>query len=234
MSTDASTPIPVEQPPHRLGKFCQAILLALFCTSVFLDTFNVSALFSAIPIISREVSLDAGSSVWLVSAYQLTFSAFLLCSGRVSDVYNPKIVFVFGSFSLGMLSLGMGFVNNAVALLVLRTISGISAAITIPTSLTLLVRMCCGQPYKTYMDNPRERTIRDSLHLETHTRRSQRRRGDREASPNLLEAFVWYRGAKRDADRHPEAVGRDLLQRGLAKSTLSLYPHIFRRTRGKS
>ncbi|KZV86775.1 hypothetical protein EXIGLDRAFT_774254 [Exidia glandulosa HHB12029] len=48
---------------------------------------------------------------------------------------------------------------------------------------------CCGQPYKTYMDNPRERTIRDSLHLKTHTRRSQRRRGDREASPNLLEAF---------------------------------------------
>ncbi|EJD53378.1 MFS general substrate transporter [Auricularia subglabra TFB-10046 SS5] len=141
MSTDASAPIPVEQPPHRLGKARQALLLAIFCTSVFLDTFNVSALFSAIPTISREVSLDAGSSVWLISAYQLTFSAFLLCSGRVSDVYSPKVAFVFGSFTLGMFSLAMGFTKNNIGLLVLRAFSGISAAITIPTSLTLLVRM---------------------------------------------------------------------------------------------
>jgi len=123
---------------------------------------SVSALFSAIPIMTHELSLNASEAVWLVSAYQLTFASFLLCvrstcremsfllltrslsfesqSGRISDLYNPKYGFVAGAFTLGIFSLGAGFTENKIGLFVLRAFSGISAAMTIPSSLTLLIR----------------------------------------------------------------------------------------------
>ncbi|KAH7886565.1 MFS general substrate transporter, partial [Phlebopus sp. FC_14] len=117
-------------------------LLALFCFAQFLDTFNTSALFSAIPAIAVAVGLNNSQSVWLNSAYQLTFAAFLLISGRMSDVYNPKIVFLAGVYPLAFLAIGTGFVRNKIAILVLRALSGIgTASLTIPSSLHLLVHM---------------------------------------------------------------------------------------------
>lgn len=84
------------------------ILLIIFCFAQFLDTFNNSALFAAIPPISAAIGISNADSVWLISAYQLTFAAFLLvvsvaqrllCGhklklflqcGRLSDLYNPS------------------------------------------------------------------------------------------------------------------------------------------------
>lgn len=54
------------------------ILLIIFCFAQFLDTFNNSALFAAIPPISAAIGISNADSVWLISAYQLTFAAFLL------------------------------------------------------------------------------------------------------------------------------------------------------------
>ncbi|KAH7106654.1 MFS general substrate transporter [Auriculariales sp. MPI-PUGE-AT-0066] len=137
-SMDAST-IPVDDSPSaNISSFRKYTLLLLFCASQFLDAFNVSALFSAIPIMTTELDLNASEAVWLVSAYQLTFASFLLCSGRISDLYNPKYGFVVGNFTLGMFSLGAGFCDNKIGLFVLRALSGVSAAMTIPSSLTLL------------------------------------------------------------------------------------------------
>ena len=54
------------------------LLLVIFCFAQFLDTFNNSALFAAIPPISAAIGISNSDSVWLISAYQLTFAAFLL------------------------------------------------------------------------------------------------------------------------------------------------------------
>ncbi|KAF8510477.1 MFS general substrate transporter [Hysterangium stoloniferum] len=116
-------------------------LLFLFCFSQFLDTFNSSAFFSAIPSISGAIGLEGNDTVWLISAYQLTFASFLLCSGHVSDVYKPKWVFVTGIAIFGALSLVSGFISNKVVFLVLRAVIGIAASLTIPSALHLLVQL---------------------------------------------------------------------------------------------
>lgn len=108
-------------------------------------TTSVSALFSAIPVMTVQLGLSASESVWLVSAYQLTFAAFLLCSGRIADIYNPKYAFIGGAFVLGVFSLVSGFVHAKVGLFVLRALAGVCAAMTIPSSLTLLVRLFPGE-----------------------------------------------------------------------------------------
>jgi MFS family permease len=62
-------------------------------------------------------------------------------SGRISDVYSPKPVFVLGTAFFGLTTLGGGFTNDKISFLVLRALQGIGASLTIPSSLSLIVQM---------------------------------------------------------------------------------------------
>ncbi|KIK78922.1 hypothetical protein PAXRUDRAFT_162679, partial [Paxillus rubicundulus Ve08.2h10] len=117
------------------------VLLSLFCLAQFLDTFNNSALFSAIPALEGSMGITESESVWIISAFQLTFASFLLISGRISDVYNPKGAFIGGVFALGLLSVAAGFVNDKIPIIILRALTGIASAMTIPSALTQLVNI---------------------------------------------------------------------------------------------
>ncbi|KAF8129729.1 major facilitator superfamily domain-containing protein [Boletus edulis] len=130
-----------DRPPKRLSSIRKSMLLMLFCFAQFLDAFNNSALFPAIPPLEVSLGITQSQSAWIISAYQLTFASFLLISGRISDTYNPKNAFIAGVSFLGILSICAGFVNNKIVIIVLRAVMGIAAALTIPSSLTLLVRV---------------------------------------------------------------------------------------------
>ncbi|KAF7360804.1 MFS general substrate transporter [Mycena venus] len=125
-----------QSPPPPI--VLQILLVALLSLGQFLDTFNSSAFFAAIPSIAKDIHLQKNSTVWLVSAYQITFSSFLLLSGRITDVYNPKFIMITGSTLFGILSLVTGFVRNPVIFLVLRALIGIAATLTIPSALNLI------------------------------------------------------------------------------------------------
>jgi hypothetical protein len=65
-------------PAPRLTTLKKYSLLSLFCLAQFLDTFNVSALFSGIPTITVHLGINYSEATWIISAFQLTFAAFLL------------------------------------------------------------------------------------------------------------------------------------------------------------
>ncbi|KAF9815241.1 hypothetical protein IEO21_04688 [Rhodonia placenta] len=125
--------------PQRFSPFRRYLLLIIFCFAQFLDAFNNSALFSAIPSLENSLGITESQSTWIISAFQLTFASFLLISGRISDVYNPKVAFIGGVAALGIISIGAGFAKDKIAIIVLRALSGIAAAMTIPSALSLLV-----------------------------------------------------------------------------------------------
>ncbi|KAG1745449.1 MFS general substrate transporter [Suillus paluster] len=114
-------------------------LLLIFCITQFLYTLTNSALFSAIPSLVRKFDFTQSQSVWIISAYQLSFASFLLMSGKVSDIYNPKYTFITGKFILGVISIGLGFVSDGILFLALRALSGIAASLTVPSALALLI-----------------------------------------------------------------------------------------------
>ncbi|KAJ7020960.1 major facilitator superfamily domain-containing protein [Mycena alexandri] len=123
------------------SKIKKLLLLTIFCFAFFLDTVNNSSLFTAIPVISTRLDIPNSRSVWLLSAYQLTFAALPLISGRVSDLYNPKWVFITGALSMGVFSLIAGFIRKEIPLLVLRGLMGAGGALTIPSAMHLIVHM---------------------------------------------------------------------------------------------
>ncbi|KAI0366484.1 MFS general substrate transporter [Pilatotrama ljubarskyi] len=145
--TGASTPLSPAQTlvdgrvPQKYSPVRRYVLLLIFCLAQFLDAFNNSALFSAIPSLVISLKMSEAESTWIISAFQLTFASFLLISGRISDVYNPKFAFIGGVAVLGILSIGAGFVTNKIPLIVLRALMGIAASMTIPSALTLLVNV---------------------------------------------------------------------------------------------
>ncbi|KAJ7215948.1 major facilitator superfamily domain-containing protein [Mycena pura] len=124
------------QPKSR-----KILILLLLCFSFFLDSISGSSLFTAIPVISTQLNIPNSQSVWILSAYQLTFSALLLISGRVSDLYNPKWVFVTGAAWLGIFALIDGFIRKEIPLITLRALMGAGGALTIPSAIHLIVHM---------------------------------------------------------------------------------------------
>ncbi|KAI0073355.1 MFS general substrate transporter [Panus rudis PR-1116 ss-1] len=127
--------------PPRYSVFRRYVLLFIFCLAQFLDAFNNSALFSAIPSLVNDLQMTESEATWIISAFQLTFASFLLISGKISDIYNPKHAFISGAAGLGAISVGAGFVHDKIAIIVLRALSGIAASLTIPSALTLLVNL---------------------------------------------------------------------------------------------
>ncbi|KAG1796350.1 major facilitator superfamily domain-containing protein [Suillus plorans] len=132
---------PVHHEPKKLSATRRLSLLFMFCLAQFLDTVNNSAFLSAIPALEASMGMTESQYTWTLSAYQLTFASFLLISGRISDVYNPKIAFVGGVFGLGVISLCAGFVNDTITIIVLRALTGIASSMTIPSALALLVKV---------------------------------------------------------------------------------------------
>lgn len=53
-------------------------LLLIFCLAMFLDSFNLSALFAAIPVLKNQFHLAENESIWVISGFQLTYASFLL------------------------------------------------------------------------------------------------------------------------------------------------------------
>ncbi|KIM22395.1 hypothetical protein M408DRAFT_332956 [Serendipita vermifera MAFF 305830] len=125
----------------KVSKLRKIFLLLMFTCASFLDSFGNSALFPAVPVIAEELSFDPSETVWIISAYVIMFAAFLLMSGRISDLYTPKPAFIIGTLILGITNLAGGFMRQKIALLVLRALGGIGAALTIPSALSLIIKL---------------------------------------------------------------------------------------------
>ncbi|KAF9221117.1 MFS general substrate transporter [Gyrodon lividus] len=128
-------------PPKQLSLARKLVLLSMLCLEQFLDALNNSALFCALPSMETSMAITGGQSIWVISAFQLTFASFLLISGRISDVYNPKKAFIGGVSALGLLSVGAGFLNDKITIIAFRALTGIASAMTLPSALTLLVNI---------------------------------------------------------------------------------------------
>jgi len=68
----------VDGQPKGLSLTRKLVMLVIFCFAQFLDDFNNSALFSAIPALDISMDMAGSQSTWIISASQLTFASFLL------------------------------------------------------------------------------------------------------------------------------------------------------------
>lgn len=104
----------------------------------FLLVFDGSVVTVALPSIQNSLNFFQEDLQWVVSAYAIPFGGFLLLSGRASDLYGRKRLFVAGLSLFTIASLACGLAWSAGALLIFRAVQGLGAALAAPAALSVL------------------------------------------------------------------------------------------------
>src|SRR5215468_8253194 len=107
----------------------------LASTMAYIDESVVNV---ALPAVERDLGVPAAVIQWLVNAYTLTLSAFLLIGGAAGDGLGRRRVFIIGTAIFAAASLWCGLAASAAQLLAARAVQGVGAALLIPCSLAII------------------------------------------------------------------------------------------------
>jgi EmrB/QacA subfamily drug resistance transporter len=113
-----------------------ALLLAAFLVN--LDTTLVNV---ALPTLTRALHATTTQLQWVVDAYNLVFAALILTFGSLSDRFGRKGMLMAGLAVVGAASLAGGFTTSASQLIAARAVMGLGAAMTFPSTLSLLTNV---------------------------------------------------------------------------------------------
>ncbi|HEY5160458.1 MAG TPA: MFS transporter [Gaiellaceae bacterium] len=110
-----------------------AVAFGLFM--VMLDNTIVTV---ALPTIRRELRIGVSELEWIVTAYTLTFAAFILIGGKLADLLGRRLMFNVGLAIFAISSLLCGLAGSINLLIGARAIQGVGAAIMIPSTLSIV------------------------------------------------------------------------------------------------
>ena len=110
-----------------------AVAFGLFM--VMLDNTIVTV---ALPTIRRELRIGVSELEWIVTAYTLTFAAFILIGGKLADLLGRRLMFDVGLAIFAISSLLCGLAGSINLLIGARAIQGVGAAIMIPSTLSIV------------------------------------------------------------------------------------------------
>jgi len=115
-------------------------LLVLFTTSlgVLIAQLDLSVVNLALRHIGGDLALDVSALQWVIDAYNLVYASLLLTGGTLADLYGRRRIFALGVALLSAGSVGCALAPNGAALIVGRAVTGLGAALAVPTSLAIL------------------------------------------------------------------------------------------------
>jgi EmrB/QacA subfamily drug resistance transporter len=92
----------------------------------------------ALPTLGRELGASMSGLQWVVDAYLLTLSAFILLGGSLGDVIGRSRVFLAGTLAFAATSALCGIAGTLATLCCARALQGLAAALLVPSSLAIL------------------------------------------------------------------------------------------------
>ncbi|WP_433237750.1 MFS transporter [Streptosporangium sp. CA-135522] len=123
-------------PPRFTGR--QRLILLTLLGAGFMLSADFSILNVALPEVGKGVGLELTALPWIASAYALPAAGFTLLFGRLADLFGRRLLFLAGMVLLAMASLLGGFATTPEMLLAARALQGLSTALSVPASLSLL------------------------------------------------------------------------------------------------
>ncbi|KAG0255751.1 hypothetical protein BG011_004948 [Mortierella polycephala] len=140
----------LKAPWYKRLRECKGVLLFLISMATMLDIINVASITIALPSIMNDVGYQPNQLQWCVSAYALTYAAFLLIGGRMGDLFGHKRIFLLGTTWFAVWALICGFARNPIFMSVARALEGAGAGFTIPSALALLTTTYPLGPERTF------------------------------------------------------------------------------------
>jgi EmrB/QacA subfamily drug resistance transporter len=110
-----------------------AVAFGLFM--IMLDNTIVTV---ALPSIKRDLNIGITELEWIVTAYTLTFAAFILIGGKLADLLGRRLMFNVGLAIFTISSFVCGSAGDIHMLIGARAVQGVGAAIMIPSTLSIV------------------------------------------------------------------------------------------------
>ncbi|WP_257895038.1 MFS transporter [Streptomyces anulatus] len=111
------------------------VAVALGVALIVVDLTIVNVILA--PII-EDLSIGSSEAQWIQESYAITFAALLLVTGRLSDLYGARRIFLLGLAVFGVTSLLAASAPGGGLLILARFVQGVGGAMMLPTSLALL------------------------------------------------------------------------------------------------
>src|SRR6266404_402156 len=92
----------------------------------------------ALPALQTNLNATAVDVQWVIEAYSLLLSAFLLVGGSLGDHYGRRRIFLIGVAMFAIASAACGFAATVNQLITARAFQGFGAALLIPGSLAII------------------------------------------------------------------------------------------------
>ncbi|MFJ9565217.1 MFS transporter [Streptomyces fuscichromogenes] len=123
---------PLHSPSRRwtiLGVLCLPLLVTVVAATVL----NV-----ALPELTEKLHPSAVQSLWIVDGYSLVLAGLLVAGGTLADRVGRKRTLLIGCGLFGLVSLGGALAGSAGELIAVRALLGVSAAVIMPSTLSIL------------------------------------------------------------------------------------------------
>ncbi|MHC2184423.1 MFS family permease [Rathayibacter agropyri] len=121
------------------------LTLITACLAVLILPASLTGTSVAIPQINSELQPGLVELQWVVNAYNLTFAAFMLVAGSLSDILGRKRVFLIGTTVFALCSLASTVADDIVLLDLARGASGIGAAAMLTAGSALIANAFTGK-----------------------------------------------------------------------------------------
>src|SRR5258705_2824076 len=120
------------------SKLATSLTLAAMSLGYGVVQLDITIVNTALNAIGTSLGGGVAELQWVVSAYTITFAAFILTAGALGDRIGSKRIFIAGFALFTTASVACALAPNAATLIAARCVQGLAAAILVPNSLALL------------------------------------------------------------------------------------------------
>jgi EmrB/QacA subfamily drug resistance transporter len=112
--------------------------LVVLCASALIINLDNTILNVALPTLVRELHATSSELQWIVDSYAMVFAGLLLVGGSLADRFGRRRLFLIGLTVFALGSIGAASSGSVDVLIAFRAVMGAGAALTIPSSLSIV------------------------------------------------------------------------------------------------
>jgi MFS transporter, DHA2 family, methylenomycin A resistance protein len=125
-------------PDDRVARRQMAAILFTTSLGVFIAQLDSQVVNLAIKEIGGDLNVGVNALQWVLDSYNLFYATLLLTGGTLGDLYGRTRVFALGIGLIVLGSIVCAAAPNGAVLIAGRAITGVGAALEVPTSLAIL------------------------------------------------------------------------------------------------
>jgi EmrB/QacA subfamily drug resistance transporter len=128
---------PAAAPVGKQHAHRWAVLVVVCASALFVNLDN-TILNVALPTLVRKLDTSSSALQWIVDSYAMAFAGLLLVGGSLADRFGRKRLFLIGLAVFALGSIGAALSGSVNVLITFRAVMGVGAALTIPSSLSIV------------------------------------------------------------------------------------------------